>query len=172
MPRQDFNETMFQMVDSLGELSTCPRKRAGAISVNRLKRITGYGFNGVPSGFPHCTDYPCPGANDPPGDTRRCLAIHCEQNLFLNTTGEIHVLYLTASPCKVCALMLANILSLRAPRVASTQSVSGITAPGVWRGIVTPGILYKETYSDPLGLSILRQAGVLTAQWSDCKPQD
>lgn len=72
-------------------------------------------MNGVPKGMTHCTDIPCLGATDEPGNTTNCLAIHAETNMLINSydTMKIVKVYITTSPCLPCALMLANLPNLK-----------------------------------------------------------
>lgn len=130
-----------KIVCAVAELSTCPRREAGALAVGLHSRVVGIGYNGVPKGkaWPHCTVIPCPGVKDPPGDTTNCYAIHAEANLLLNcgNVDEVQEVYLTSSPCKTCALQLVNLPNL--------QRVGWI-----------------EEYADKRGIDILERSGILT----------
>lgn len=140
--RPSFEEWIFEVVDSLAKRSTCPRRQAGGVAINAHSQIVSTAFNGVPRKFPHCSEgHWCGGAEDPPGDTSRCLAVHAEQNLIINATGPIHTVYLSASPCRTCALLLANLPELRR-------------------------VVYKERYADDLGLRIIRMTGMGLHQFS------
>lgn len=90
--------------------ATCPRRSVGAILTTLRGQVLSTGYNGPPRGFAHCTDSPCPGAFDAPGDTRRCQAVHAEQNALLQCPNidAIHTLYVTTTPCFTCAKMLLN----------------------------------------------------------------
>jgi deoxycytidylate deaminase len=82
------------------------------------------GLNGVPRGFPHCgtgldvsdarlellLPVLCQGINDPKGDTRRCMAVHAEINALLTCTDLRYAatMYVSATPCRNCALAIAN----------------------------------------------------------------
>jgi dCMP deaminase len=52
----------------------------------------------------------CLGQDDPKGDTRRCMAVHAEINAILTCTDirHAHNMYVSATPCKACALTIAN----------------------------------------------------------------
>lgn len=110
--RPSNDEYYLSMLDAIAARSTCPRRQVGAIIVTEDHRILSTGFNGVPRGFPHCTEEhkQCPGANDPKGDTRRCLAVHAELNAVLSCAdlSRAHTLYVKCTPCKQCALMICN----------------------------------------------------------------
>lgn len=90
--------------------STCPRRLVGAIITTEKGHVLATGYNGVPSGFPHCTDKPCAGATDPSGDTSRCEAIHAEVNAILqcHRLDLAHTLYVNCTPCFKCALQILN----------------------------------------------------------------
>jgi dCMP deaminase len=125
------------LVTLVGKRSTCIRRAAGAVALDPRSRIIGVGYNGVPSGWPHCIDMPCEGAEDESGDTTRCVAVHAEQNLLLNCGDpkEITTILLSATPCKPCALLLSNLPNLDL-------------------------IYYVERYPDEAGWDIIRQKGV------------
>lgn len=90
--------------------STCLRRRVGAVIVDGEHHVLSTGYNGVPSRFIHCTDYPCAGALDPSGDTSRCMAVHAEVNAILQCTrlDLARTLYVSCTPCFSCAKMLVN----------------------------------------------------------------
>lgn len=101
---------------------TCARRKTGCVLVSCGKRVLATGYNGRPSGFPHCDEgFPCPGADAPSGtgpgaggvgcqDGPACEAIHAEQNALLqcDDVWKIDRAYLTLSPCLHCAKMLLN----------------------------------------------------------------
>ena len=113
--------------------STCLRARVGAIIV-RDKRILTTGYNGSPSGLPHCTEVGCLIAN---GHCVRTL--HAEQNAIIQ--AALHgvsvsggTIYVTHQPCLTCAKMIIN--------------------AGIRR------VIYGGHYPDELAVSFLEQAGV------------
>ena len=116
--------------------STCARRAVGAIIVDEKNRVLSTGYNGVPSGFPHCTETPCAGALDESGDTRRCMAVHAEQNALLQCSrlDLAHTMFVSCSPCVICAKMIANTSIKR--------------------------VMCLEVYADPLGAFVLQQARV------------
>lgn len=89
---------------------TCVRRQVGGIAVNHRGHVLSTGYNGVPSGVPHCRDgTPCPGARAASGtDLDSCLAVHAEVNLLsqCRDVWEIDTVYLTASPCFSCVKAL------------------------------------------------------------------
>lgn len=108
--RESLDRHYLRIVQLTALRSTCPRRRVGAIITDARGVVLGTGFNGVPRGFPHCTDTPCDGANDVAGDTSRCLAVHAEKNaiIFCHDVDRAHVMYVSCFPCFDCAKMIAN----------------------------------------------------------------
>ena len=94
------------MSKTLAKLSTCPRRDVGCMAVDSHGRIIGHGFNGMPRGWPHCTNVRCPAyEND-----ATCYAIHAEINMLANCQDvlNIHTVYCSCQPCFNCAKALAN----------------------------------------------------------------
>lgn len=94
-------EQMFmEMAATAARRSTCFRANVGAI-VTHENNVVAIGYNGPPSGEPHCTGHTCPGAQT--GCTR---AIHAEINAIQRIPRVVKAplsLYLTHSPCYDCA---------------------------------------------------------------------
>jgi len=123
------------------ERSTCVRRKAGAVAFDGASRVVSMGYNGVPKGVPHCIDTPCPGAEDKKGSTERCMAVHAEVNCIINAHSPraISRMYVTASPCFKCALVLINLPSLES-------------------------VFYTEAYTDFRGIELLTEAGLVVLQ--------
>lgn len=95
--------------------STCTRRQIGAIVV-KDKRILTTGYNGAPSGLPHCVDLEC--LRDELGiasGTRHeiCRALHAEQNAIMQAalygvSTKDSTLYCTHQPCSLCAKAIIN----------------------------------------------------------------
>lgn len=95
--------------------STCCRRRVGAIVV-RDKRILATGYNGAPSGLPHCRETGClrQKIGVPSGQRHElCRGLHAEQNVIIQ--AAVHGIplsgadfYCTDQPCLICAKMLIN----------------------------------------------------------------
>lgn len=66
-------EQMFMdIAEIVAKRSACLRNNVGAVIVNKENNIVAIGYNGVPSGIPHCTSECC---------IKGCsLAIHAEDN--------------------------------------------------------------------------------------------
>ena len=136
MARLSNDEYYISLLPHVAARSTCLRRAVGAIIVDENNRVLAQGFNGVPSGFPHCGEIrreildandfinqdkyilgrrmespvDCHGKDDPKGDTRRCMAVHAEINALLTCSDlrHAHTMYVSATPCKPCALAIAN----------------------------------------------------------------
>jgi dCMP deaminase len=90
---------------------TCKRRKVGCILVSIDNQVLSTGYNGVPSGFEHCIDNPCEGANYASGEgLDKCEAIHAEMNAVINCRDikQIHTAYCTDSPCIHCIKVLLN----------------------------------------------------------------
>jgi len=148
--RDELKDHVFlDIANRLGELSTCSRATIGAVVV-REGRCISWGFNGAPPGLPHCNgtehghEVPDPAKGrivislERRGEGCR-WATHAEANAVafaarqgISTDGG--TLYVTQSPCEVCARLLI--------------------AAGIVR------VCYHQPYRDTTGLELLRMAGV------------
>ena len=111
MGREVSDFYFLKMALLVSERGTCARRKVGSIFVNKRNHVIATGYNGNPSGFPHCTDKPCAGANSLPGtDLDKCEAIHAEQNALLQCKNvhEIDRVYTTLEPCIHCVKLLLN----------------------------------------------------------------
>jgi len=96
---------------SVAARSTCLRHNFGAVIVKDDKIIS-TGFNGAPSGFPHCYNTGCIRDKEGiPSGTRmeRCAAVHAEQNAIIqgsNMKGA--AIYVNGIPCITCCKMIIN----------------------------------------------------------------
>lgn len=107
MSRPSWDSYFFQIATEVSRMSTCDKKKVGAIIVNPdTKRIVSTGFNGSVSGLEHCTDKTKELCNGGCLNTAgRCIrAIHAEHNAILfaqqNLQG-MHI-YCTDMPCENC----------------------------------------------------------------------
>lgn len=144
-----------QMAYLVASRSTCARRSVGCVLVDHNDFVLATGFNGVPSGHPHCNDDRtaeglCVGAGFESGHRlESCMAIHAEQNALLqcHDTQRISAAYVTTSPCVFCVRMLLNtscdviIFSEEYPMPeakdmwlkAEKKSPLGINYPRIWR---------------------------------------
>lgn len=112
--------------------SHCNRRKVGATLV-RDNFIIATGRNGTLPGHNNCCENPDGTTSD--------FTLHAEQNIltFCNREGistKNTSIYITLSPCKTCAKLLAS---------------AGITK-----------VFYLEEYKDSSGLDFLRAAGIET----------
>jgi dCMP deaminase len=119
------DQYFLQMVALVASRCTCPRRQVGAIITTVEGQILSTGYNGVPAGFEHCTERPCPGARDTHGDTHRCLAVHAEVNALLQCKrlDLAHTLYVSCTPCFECAKAICN-TPIR--RIVSLEEYTGV----------------------------------------------
>ena len=130
----------------VGSRSTCLRRQVGAIIV-KDKHIIASGYNGAPSGLPHCAEAGClrDQLGVPPGERHElCRGLHAEQNAIIQSavhgvSVEGGTLYTTTQPCVLCSKMLIN------ARIRT--------------------IIFNGQYPDSLSLSLLQEAGIELRQW-------
>ncbi len=129
------------IADLVARRSTCLRRQVGAVAV-KDKRILATGYNGAPSGIPHCLEVGCLREQEgiPSGERHElCRGIHAEQNVIIQAAYhgvpiQGGTLYCTNLPCAICSKMLIN---------------AGIKE-----------IYYREGYADFLSEELLKAAGV------------
>jgi dCMP deaminase len=139
--RPSWDEYFMRIAHEVAKRATCMRRHVGAVVVLD-KRILATGYNGAPSGLPHCMETGClrDEMNVPSGErTELCRGLHAEMNALLQ--GARHgvrmeggTVYTTLAPCSLCSKMIIN---------------SGIKR-------VVAGIDYPETF----GRDMLQAAGV------------
>lgn len=89
-----------EIAHTVAKRSTCMRLNVGAV-LSDGKSIISIGYNGAPSGEPHCNNTDC--ANGSPC-TR---TIHAEKNALERADGHKGLdLYVTHSPCSDCYTQL------------------------------------------------------------------
>lgn len=112
--------------------STCQRLQVGAVLAKRGRTIS-TGYNGAPSGLPHCNDDNCKNQS-------QCKrTVHAEMNAILfaaryGISTEGAELYTTHSPCIDCAKAIIN---------------AGIKK-----------VYYLEEYRSQEGIELLKSAGI------------
>lgn len=115
MNRPDIDEYFLKIASVVAERSTCRRHHVGAVAV-RDKHILATGYNGAAAGLKDCLELGClrDDMNIPSGTRHEiCRAIHAEQNVIIQAalhgvSLEGATIYVTHSPCILCAKMLAN----------------------------------------------------------------
>ena len=132
--RLGLDDYFMEIARVVARRSTCLHRKCGAVIVMG-KQIVSTGYNGAPSGHPHCLDIGCARENVPSGErSELCRAAHAEQNAinFAARYGisiEGATLYATHYPCSWCAKSIVN--------------------AGIAR------VIYSEDYPDPLAKKVL-----------------
>jgi dCMP deaminase len=113
--RPDIDEYFLKIASVVAERSTCRRHHVGAVAV-RNKHILATGYNGAAAGLKDCLELGC--LRDEmkiPSGTRHeiCRGIHAEQNAIIQASLhgvslEGATVYVTHTPCILCAKMLVN----------------------------------------------------------------
>jgi dCMP deaminase len=138
--RPDWDTYFMDIASAVASRSTCDRASVGAVIV-RDKRILTTGFNGSPTGQPHCDDVGHLLING------HCVrTIHAELNAIIQ--AALHGIslkgstcYVTHFPCHGCAKALAN--------------------TGLDR------LVFREPYRiDPNAHDVLASAGAEISQWA------
>lgn len=141
MDRPSWDDYFLEILEVVKKRSTCMRRKVAAIIV-RDKRIIATGYNGAPSGVGHCGEMGCLREEmEVPSGVRHelCRGIHAEQNAIIQSA--VHgvgikdsTIYITHSPCVLCAKMIIN--------------------AGIKR------IVYKGDYPDELAMMLLTEAKI------------
>jgi len=144
--RPSWDEYFKQLTEVVATRSTCLRRSVGALIV-RDKRILATGYNGAPSGLPHCLEVGClrDQLGVPSGERQElCRGLHAEQNAIIQ--ASLHgvsikggTIYVTLAPCVTCAKMIIN--------------------AGIER------VVYRDSYADQLAMQMLGEAGVTLDRW-------
>lgn len=122
--------------------ANCLNRSVGAVlTTPDNKHILATGYNGVPSGLPHCTECVRRVKGFGPGEGLNfSRAAHAEQNIFAqlarNNSGSSRdcTLYVTDSPCNECSKLIIN--------------------GGIKR------VVYANEYPNKEVIAILRDAGI------------
>ena len=148
MDRPTWEQYFLQIAQYVATRTTCLRRKVGAVLV-RDKRILATGYNGPPSGVPHCDEVGClrETMKVPSGERHElCRGLHAEMNALIQAalhgvTTRDSTLYCTTTPCSLCARMLIN---------------AGINE-----------VVALDGYPDELSKALLREAGVHLRVLSD-----
>ncbi len=139
--RPGWGEYFMDIADLVARRSTCLRRRVGAVLVKN-RQILSTGYNGAPSGLPHCQEIGCMRAEMgvPSGERHElCRGIHAEQNAIIQAARhgvslEGADLFCTNLPCSICTKMIIN---------------AGIRK-----------IIYRSGYADDMSKGMLEGAGI------------
>lgn len=139
--RPSVDEYFMEIAGVVSKRSTCLRHKNGAVLV-RDNHIISTGYNGAPSGLPHCSEVGCLREKNkiPSGERHElCRGAHAEANAIVQaalhgTSTEGSTMYSTHQPCSFCAKLIIN---------AKIREV-----------------VYVFPYPDQLALDLLAEAGV------------
>lgn len=109
--KPSWDEYFMHLAEEVATRSTCIRRHVGAVAVNEHHRIIGTGYNGAPSGMPHCTPETCVrNIHHVKSGTavEFTRAIHAEANIVLQLGEQLEdcTLYCTNQPCVSCLKLL------------------------------------------------------------------
>jgi dCMP deaminase len=141
MDRPSWQDYFIDITRLVASRSTCTRRKVGAILVKN-KRILSTGYNGAPTGVPHCLDVGClrEELGVPSGERHElCRGLHAEQNAILQAAHhgvsiDSADIYCTNLPCIICTKMIIN--------------------AGIRR------VYYLDGYADPHSTEMLRTAAI------------
>ena len=114
MSRPSRDQYFLRIAEVVATRSTCQRRQVGCVLVDKHGHVLATGYNGVPSGMPHCRDNgdtTCPGRGAKSGtNLDKCQAIHAEQNALIQLAdaNQVDTVYCTVTPCMHCIKMLMN----------------------------------------------------------------
>ena len=141
LKRPSADEYFMEIATVVSKRSTCLRENVGAVLV-KDKHILSTGYNGAPTGLPHCEEVGCmrERLSVPSGERHElCRGVHAEANAILQAalhgvSTEGSTMYCTHQPCSMCAKMVIN------ARVRE--------------------IVYRVPYPDELAMQLLNDAEV------------
>jgi len=93
-----------ELAKMISKRSTCLRLSVGAVLTDIKGIILSVGYNGSPSGLPHCNKTNCLDLIPKP-----CRALHAEINSIIHSSVDFRlpkIMFLTHSPCFSCAKIL------------------------------------------------------------------
>ncbi len=139
--RPTFDEIYMKIAHITSTRSVCIRRKVGAVLVKN-NHIISTGYNGPPKGIKHCTPKTCIRTlqNIPSGERHElCRGLHGEQNAIIQAALfgvpiSNSKIYITCTPCIVCAKMLIN---------AEIKE-----------------IIYEGEYPDKLAMQMLKEANI------------
>ncbi len=138
MARPSWDEYFMEITRLVVSRSTCLRRQVGAVVV-KDKKILATGYNGAPSGLPHCLEVGClrEEMGIPSGERHElCRGLHAEQNAIIQAAYHgVSIngatLYCTNLPCIICTKMLIN---AGIARVVYGQGYADPLAAQMWEG--------------------------------------
>lgn len=115
MTRPSWEQYFMSIASQVATRSTCLRRQVGCVIVLE-KRIVSTGYNGAPSGLPHCVEVGCVRESRGVSSGERhelCRGLHAEQNAIIQaamhgTAVRGGSIFCTHKPCVLCTKMLIN----------------------------------------------------------------
>lgn len=102
--RPNWDVYFLNIASAVAARASCPRASVGAVIVNADNHIVATGYNGAPSGEPHCIDVGCDVQDD------HCQrALHAEVNAVVHATGALkgsRIYVYGRGVCRECAKVL------------------------------------------------------------------
>ena len=103
-----------EIAEIVSKRSTCIKRKVGAVLVQE-NHIVSTGYNGSPSGIPHCNKERCVRQELKSGEhPELCRGVHSEENCIIQAalhgtsiSGDT-TLYCTTFPCMSCLKLLVN----------------------------------------------------------------
>jgi dCMP deaminase len=142
--------------------STCPRMACGAIVTDERGNILSTGYNGAPSGMPHCTEVGC--RMEIVRERKRCVRIkHAEANAIRKAGGQGHTLYTTGKCCYDC---LQDVLSSSIQRVVWAYEYEDTLRDETLAYLAAAGRLLIEDPARPLTGGLIPR-GIIATCWLD-----
>ncbi len=103
--RPSWDQYFMQIAVMTAQRGTCDRLKVGAVLV-KDREIKATGYNGAPKGIADCNE------EGHLMENGHCVrTVHAEQNIMLfsdRSEREGATLYVTATPCFICAKIIAN----------------------------------------------------------------
>lgn len=108
----DKQKAMMDIAGILSGLSKCLSRQVGCIITNEQGRIIGSGYNGPPSGYPHCEKCKRAKYTESSGEYLEiCPAVHAEINAIISCGSNLdkaRKMFVTDMPCHACFKTICN----------------------------------------------------------------
>lgn len=110
--RPGWDHYFMAIADAVSKRADCTRAQVGAVIVNK-NRIVSTGYNGTEPGGASCLAGACPrGRSDAESgghgysDFSNCINLHAEQNAIAWARERGDTIYVTKTPCDMCAKLI------------------------------------------------------------------
>ena len=102
-------DTYYMNIANIAKVrSSCLSRQVGCVITNHRNRVVSIGYNGPPSGIPHCAS--CLRKSCSTGEALDiCPAVHAEMSALIECDPHsIKTVYCTTAPCLSCTKLLLN----------------------------------------------------------------